>query len=78
MDIAHLSLGIKDYNNFINHCRAHFKHNQINSISSHCSDSQTYCFEQYNELVTHLKQILFKILKWKFNRRFARTSKSYL
>ena len=55
MDIAHLSLGIKDYNNFINHCRAHFKHNQINSISSHCSDSQTYCFEQYNELVTHLK-----------------------
>ena len=57
MDIAHLSLGIKDYNNFINHCRAHFKHNQINSISSHCSDSQTYCFEQYNELMTHLKQI---------------------
>ena len=57
MDIAHLSLGIKDYNNFINHCRAHFKHNQINSISSHCSDSQTYCFEQYNEnLIVDLQE----------------------
>ncbi|MGW9856889.1 uncharacterized short protein YbdD (DUF466 family) [Staphylococcus hominis] len=57
MDIAHLSLGIEDYNNFINHCLSHFKHNQLDTIPSHNSDSQMDFFKQYNELVINLKQI---------------------
>lgn len=57
MDIAHLSLSIEDYNNFINHCRSHFQHNQIESVSSHTSDLQMHFSKQYNELMTNLKQI---------------------